>query len=102
MYKNVGKTIKNFAKDVCIGLSILFILVGIGLIIRTFRYPTEPLFANQALEYGTFEKLLMSLGTMIGGPLLSYGACSLIYGFGEIVDKVCSIEANTKKGLDKE
>ena len=80
MYSNIGGKIKGLA----VAFAILGTLISVvyGIMIMFDRY-TAPI-------YGL---LLLFLG-----PVVSWVASWLLYGFGEITDKLCAIERNTRPG----
>ena len=82
-YENIGRKIK--------GVAIFTVFINALLsIIALFYFLSED-------DYPTLVPLLIMLGILIGGFILSW----LIYGFGEIVDKLCDIERNTRNGNNK-
>ena len=84
MYDNIGSKIKSLAKVIfCIGV-ILCLLGGIALI-------------------GTLPDLwFIGLLVMIIGPITSWISTWLLYGFGELIDKACDIERNTRGLVPKQ
>lgn len=79
MYDNIGGKIKMLAKVTTIVLAILFIVLG------------------------TITMAMGDIGVIIGllilivGVLLSWISSWVLYGFGEIIEKVAEIEKNTCK-----
>lgn len=43
----------------------------------------------------------MNWGRKMRKPLLAWASTRLLYGFGELIDKVCDIEKNTRGGERK-
>lgn len=76
MYNNIGKKIKGLATAVCIIGAIISVLVAIDLWI-------EDEMAGEALV------------TIVVGPLMSWVSSWVLYGFGELVDRVGEIADNT-------
>lgn len=78
MYSKIGAKIKTLAVVCCIIESILAAIAGIVL-----------------SSYGN-----LGLGTLvlILGPTVAYLFSLLLYGFGELIDKVCNIEKSTRGG----
>ena len=80
MYENIGGKIKGLAKASAI----------IGII--------------AAIIYGWFlmvtdsDMIIVGLLTMVGGPFGAWISSWVLYGFGELIDKVCNIERNTRGG----
>ena len=81
MYKNVGEKIKGLAVLIFALGSIASIVVGIIL----------------------WDNAYEILGPILvfGGPVLMFVNSLLIYGFGEIITKLCDIEQNTRGGRSK-
>ena len=78
-YDNIGKKIKGAAKAIFIIESILSLIVG--LIIVTNFYDFE---------------VVLGILLMIIGPIVAWVSSWLLYGFGELIDKVSGIERNTR------
>lgn len=78
-YNDIGKKIKRLAKVLFYIAAVLWILVGI---------------VNMLSGK---ELILKGLLIAILGPLLSWIGSWMTYGFGEIIDKLCDIERNTRK-----
>ena len=84
MFDNIGKKIKALTKISCwIGI---FASLITGFI---FLSIDEELF------------LIIGLPIMIGGPLLFWISSFFMYGFGELIDKACDIEKNTRGNAAK-
>ena len=86
MYDNIGGKIKGLATAIFIIEAIVGIIYGIALM-------------------ATDEDLiLIGLLVLVGGPIVAWVSSWLIYGFGELIDKTCDIERNTRgegiKGKD--
>ncbi len=77
MFADVGKKIKLLVTISVIVLSVFFVVFGVRIIF---------------LEESSSADRLGGLLIAVIGPLLSWTSGFLTYGFGEIVDKVCSIE----------
>ena len=76
MYTNIGKKIKLLAKIEFYILAALAVIAGIILIAA--------------------EDALLGLLVIFGGTFISWVSTWLFYGFGEIIDKLCDIEKNTR------
>ena len=75
MYDNIGAKIKSLAKVVFAVLAILSFLSGVLSLRANF---------------------LLGLFWMIGGPFLAWVSSWITYGFGEIVEKICSMESQMR------
>ena len=80
MYDNIGRKIKGLAIVVFIVEAIAAIIGGIALMIT--------------LD----DLILLGLLVLLFGPLVAWVSSWLLYGFGEIIDKLCDIERNTRCG----
>ena len=78
MYDNIGKKIKGLAMTIFIIEAIAAVIAGI--------------FYIAANEY-----MLLGLLTMAGGFLVAWISSWFLYGFGELIDKVCDIARNMHK-----
>lgn len=74
MYDNIGKKIKALAKASFIVEAIATVIVGLVLLTES----EEPIF----------------LLVLFFGPVVAWVSSWLLYGFGELIDKVCDIERN--------
>ena len=83
MYDNIGKKIKSLAKWTFIVEAIAAIITGISLLV-----------ADEDL-------ILAGLLTFFCGPIVAWVSSWLLYGFGEIIDKLCDIEFNTRSSARK-
>lgn len=83
MYNNIGGKIKGLAKAISIVEAIAAVTTGI------------------ALMASDDDMILVGLVVMLLGPLVAWVSSWLIYGFGELVDKACDIERNTRGGERK-
>lgn len=91
MFDNIGKKIKSLASILCwvgiiasvITAIIMFIMVEEG------PYSTEGLFMGLGFAF------------LIIGPLSAWASSFFMYGFGELIDKTCDIERNTRGGERK-
>ena len=77
MFNNIGEKIKTLVKIVVIVCSALFITYGLYLIFR---------------EESNSSVRVYGLLIAIIGPILSWISGFLIYGFGELIEKISSIE----------
>lgn len=88
MFDNIGKKIKSLANVLCwvgiiasvITAIIMFVMVEEG------PYRTEGLYMGLGFAF------------LIIGPLSSWVSSFFMYGFGELIDKTCDIERNTRGG----
>ena len=80
MYDNIAAKLKWLAKASAITMTIAFIAIGI-LIIATLG------------EIGA----LLGIFLMLFGSLIAWVSSWQLYGFGELVEKACKIEQNTRK-----
>jgi len=78
MYDNIGRKIKGLAKAIFIVLGISMAITGIVIMCID----------EDLILYGVL--------TLILGPILAWISSWLLYGFGEIIDKLCDIEHNTR------
>ena len=77
MYDNIGRKIKGLAKAIFIAQGISMAITGIVLMCID----------EDLILYGVL--------TLILGPVLAWISSWLLYGFGELIDKVSNIERNT-------
>ncbi len=84
MYNNIGKKIKGLASALFITATIAAIISGIVL-----------MFLGESM-------ILFGFLVMIIGPLAAWISSWMLYGFGEIIDKLCEIEQNTRGVSGKE
>lgn len=80
MYNDIGKKIKGLATVVCIIEAIAAFLTGIILI------------ADDD------DLIPIGLLVMIGGGLIAWVSSWFVYGFGELIDKVCDIARANSSG----
>ena len=81
MYDNIGGKIKMAAKLMFFAEAIVFIILGI------IRINDEP--------------DIIGILILIVGPILAWVSSWFMYGFGELIDKACDIERNTRGGSPK-
>lgn len=83
MYNNIGKKIKGLAFGIFILEAIASVITGIGLIAS--------------------DDDLIPIGIIIlsSGPFVAYFVSLFVYAFGELVDKTCDVERNTRSGERK-
>jgi hypothetical protein len=74
LYSDIGNKIKRWAKWIFLVEAVCAIIGGIALLIE--------------------EEFLGGLAAIILGPIVAYVSTWLLYGFGEIVDKVCRLDSN--------
>jgi hypothetical protein len=80
MYDNIGGKIKGLAKASFIVAAIAEVITGIALMATD----------EDLIGYG--------LLVMFVGPIVAWVSSWLLYGFGELIDKACDIECNTRGG----
>ncbi|MBP5242555.1 MAG: hypothetical protein J6Z36_02570 [Clostridia bacterium] len=80
MYKNIGGKIKGLAIGLFFAAAILGVIVGIVLM---------------AVDADLIPQGLLLL---IGGPITAWISSWVLYGFGELIEKVSDIERNTRGG----
>ncbi len=80
MYDKIGSKIKGLAKVIFIVEAIVTVITGIALI-------------SSDVDIGI---LVIALG-----PIIAWVSSWLLYGFGELIDKACDIEHNTRSGEGK-
>ena len=80
MYDNIGKKLKGFAKTIFAICLIASVIGGIAIM---------------AIDG---DLAIIGIIVMAVGILVSWISTWFLYGFGEIVDKVCDIEKNTRNG----
>lgn len=72
MYDNIGGKIKGLAMVICLLFGLTSVIVGIALI-------------------SDDDLVAIGIATMLLGPVLSWLFSCLIYGFGELIEKVTDI-----------
>ena len=80
MYDNIGEKIKGLAKGFFIAGAVLTFIAGVSVM---------------AVDE---DLIVIGLPVMLLGPIISWISSWMLYGFGELVDKVCDIELNTCGG----
>lgn len=83
MYDNIGRKIKILAKAIFIIEAIAAAITGITLMLSDED--------SGIVALGLLILLLV--------PFLAWVFSWVLYGFGEIIDKVCEIERNTRSGI---
>lgn len=77
MYDNIGKKVKGLAIGLFIVETIAAIIVGFALLSDT--------------ENEIFWLIIVC------GPIVAWISSWILYAFGELVDRICNIEVNTRK-----
>lgn len=90
MFDNIGKKIKTLAKVLCRVGIIAYVIVAIVMFLCVIEYP-----------YAAGLYIGLGVAFLIGGSLLSWISSFFMYGFGELIDKACDIERNTRGGERK-
>ena len=88
MFENSGEKIKKLAK-------VLFVLNVIVFVILAF------VFGWERGRYGTWFNPVWFFTFIIGGPLVSYIECLIMYAFGELVDSTENVNRNLKPIVNK-
>lgn len=83
MYNRIGGKIKGLAKAIFIVEAIAAVITGIAFMVAD----------EGPIGYGLLIMLL--------GPVIAWISSWLLYGFGELIDKACDIELNTRGGEPK-
>ena len=88
MFDNIGKKIKSLASILCWVGIIAYVIAAIIMI---------------AIGVDEYEDGLTAFGVILlfVGPLMSWISSFFMYGFGELIDKACDIERNTRGGERK-
>lgn len=76
MYDNIGRKIKGLAETIFIVEAVLSAIVGIAL------------WAETGVKWCAL--------ILFCGPIIAWVSSWLLYGFGEIIDKLCEIEDKTR------
>lgn len=84
MFDNIGKKIKSLASILCWVGIIAYVIAAIIMI------------AIGVDEYDGLTAFGVIL--LFVGPLMSWISSFFMYGFGELIDKACDIERNTRGG----
>lgn len=79
LYENIGGKIKQLAKWTFVTEAVISVIAGFAM-----------LFEGEVVE--PFVALLV----IVLGPIIAFVSTWLLYGFGEIIDKLTSIEMNTR------
>ncbi len=84
MFENIGKKIKNLASILCWVGIIAYMIIALIMI---------------AVGADEYENNLVIFGIILlfVGPLMAWISSFFMYGFGELIDKACDIERNTRK-----
>lgn len=87
IYRNIGGKIKGLAKWTFIISTIAAEIGGLVMLIEGIDYAEE--------------LIPLALLTMVIGPIIMWISTWTLYGFGEIIDKLCEISRNTSGGSVK-
>ena len=87
MFNDIGKKLKGLALTMCILGIIASIAVGVVLIIIGIE--------EESIIW------LFGIILIIFGSIASWISSWLLYGFGELIDKTCAIELNTRPKKEK-
>ena len=85
MYDNIGGKIKSCAMWFFLLGAVIALITGVAIMIA-------------AENTGA---IFIGLLVMIVGPIVAWVSSWLLYGFGELIDKACDIERNTRGGERK-
>ena len=95
LYSNIGGKIKSWAKGIFVVEAIAAIIGGIIAMCTSVSdvYP------------GGYEvdstQLIIGLLVLVLGPFVALVSTWVLYGFGELIEKTCAIERNTRGGEKK-
>ena len=78
MYENIGGKIKGLSKTIAFIEIVIALIAGCWVIISD-------------------DEVALGFFIIIVGSLAAWVSSWLLYGFGEIIEKVCQIEQNTRK-----
>lgn len=94
MYKNIGSKIKGLAKGLFIGQAIVYALavfaITIIMIVNAVTYETEPLLIVAYVLLGLLTGFVLAVVCV----LVAWISTWVLYGFGELVDKVSADDEN--------
>ncbi len=85
MFDNIGKKIKSLANVLCWVGIIAYVIAAIAMFVIAADNPWD---AEHYVPIG--------FAFLIVGPLSSWISSFFMYGFGELIDKACEIEENTR------
>ncbi len=88
-YGRIGTKIKGLSKISFIAGAIATIILGTALLVI-------------GIDGGVSALILLGLFIIVCGPIIAWVSSWLLYGFGEIVDKICDIELNTRINENKQ
>ncbi|MBR4344026.1 MAG: hypothetical protein IKP88_15235 [Lachnospiraceae bacterium] len=88
MFDNIGTKIKNLAKTVC-AVGMFFSILGGGAL------------CFSALDRDNVALFVLGILLAVAGCILSWVSVFYLYGFGEMVDKTCSIESLLRQEFAK-
>jgi hypothetical protein len=86
MFTNIGKKIKALAKVICWIQIVIYIITAIVMFVIASESYTEGFYIALAFAF------------LIIGPIFAWFSSFFMYGFGELIDKACEIERNTRGG----
>lgn len=84
-YDNIGNKIKGLATGTFIIEAFLSLISGIALIFIGFDV------------YDGDNLIIVGIALLLFGPAIAWLSSLVLYGFGELIDKVCKIEENINK-----
>lgn len=90
LYRNIGKTLKLLAVWGFIVEAVVAMIVGVVL------------FWFGIVDPGREMIILMGVLLVVLGPVVAFLLSLIPYCFGEIVDKLCAIECNTRRDGEEE
>ncbi len=105
MFRNIGGKIKTLARVLCwIGI-IVSVIISVSLFSSASRIENDKAFAASyasVLSADSASALVLGTGVsgvraaafvmLIGGPLVSWLGCFVLYGFGELIDRTAAID----------
>lgn len=92
MFTNIGSKMKKMARFVCWAGIILSIIYGVYMIIRGIEMTDY--YETQATGYSA---IIWGVAALIMGPVFSWITGLLLYVFGDLSDRLTSVEAGVKE-----
>ncbi len=86
MFDNIGKKIKSLANILCWVGIVAYVFIAIVM------------FSIATAAYDKELYIILGIIFLFVGPLMSWISSFFMYGFGELIDKACDIERNTRGG----
>lgn len=98
MYDNIGKKIKGSAIAIFIIGALACIIIGIVKIVTADDglELTDNLLSLLSSYQSKEQRIFYGICILLLGPVLSWILSWALYGFGELIEKTCAIERNTR------